>query len=76
MCDIVLEHPSASKQQAVVQYRLVENKQITPYLLDLESANETFLNGSRVESSRYYELRSGDVVKFGHSSRDYVFMKE
>jgi len=47
-----------------------------PYLVDLETANGTFLNGERVEPGRFYELLDGDVVKFGASTREYVFIRE
>lgn len=48
----------------------------SPYIMDLASTNGTFLNGDRVEDSRYYELLSQDVVKFGQSSREYAFVCE
>ena len=44
--------------------------------MDLESTNSTWLNGDKVEGARYYELRDKDVVKFGESMREYVFMKK
>jgi smad nuclear-interacting protein 1 len=44
--------------------------------MDLESTNKTYLNGSEIEGARYYELREKDVVKFGESTREYVFMKK
>ena len=47
-----------------------------PYLMDLESTNATILNGEKVEGARYYELREKDIVKFGDSTREYVFMKK
>jgi smad nuclear-interacting protein 1 len=47
-----------------------------PYLIDLESTNGTFLNGDKISASRYYELRVGDVVKFGASTREFVVMHE
>ena len=50
--------------------------EVRPYLMDLESTNKTFLNGSDVEAARYYELRDKDVLKFGESSREYVLMKK
>lgn len=49
---------------------------IRPYLIDLESTNGTMLNGERIEERRYYEIRSEDMVKFGESTREYVFIKD
>ena len=80
--DIPTEHPSCSKQHAVFQFRHVIKKddwgekkgRVGLYLLDLESSNGTFLNGNRVEVARYVECRSGDVVKFGESQREYVIL--
>ncbi|MQM01023.1 hypothetical protein Taro_033775 [Colocasia esculenta] len=77
VADIPTDHPSCSKQHAVLQYRLVEkekpdgllSKQVRPYLMDLGSTNGTFLNDDRIEPQRYYELREQDVIKFGNSSR-------
>lgn len=86
--DILTEHPSCSKQHAVLQYRLVEStvlprdspdlqnpvRAVKPYIIDLESTNGTFLNGKRIESSRYYELRKEDILRFGSSTREYVLL--
>ena len=44
--------------------------------MDLKSTNGTFINGERIEPYKYYEIREKDVVKFGHSTRDYVFLTE
>ena len=44
--------------------------------MDLDSTNGTKLNGERIESARYYELKHKDIVKFGTSTRDYVVMKD
>jgi pSer/pThr/pTyr-binding forkhead associated (FHA) protein len=43
--------------------------------MDLGSTNGTFLNGKRLESARFYELLPQDVVKFGESTREYVFIR-
>ncbi|KAJ3298522.1 Smad nuclear-interacting protein 1 [Borealophlyctis nickersoniae] len=51
-------------------------KRIKPYLIDLESTNGTYVNGERIPSSRYYEVKVGDAIKFGYSSREYVMMSE
>ena len=80
--DLPAEHPSVSKQHAVVQFRWVEKKneygdrvgRVKPYILDLESANGTFLNGQRIEESRFVEIRDKDLIKFGESTREYVVM--
>lgn len=80
--DLPAEHPSISKQHAVVQFRYTEKRneygdrigRVKPYLIDLESANGTVLNGEKVPDSRYLELRDKDVVKFGQSTREYVLM--
>lgn len=80
--DLLLEHPSISKQHAVIQFRHINSKnefgdkmsRVKPYLIDLESANGSKLNGKKVEASRYVELVDGDVVAFGDSEREYVMM--
>ena len=80
MCDIPVEHPSASKQHAVIQFRFVEKRnefgdkvgRVKPYIIDLESGNGTFVNDGEIDNGRYVELQDGDVVKFGHSRREYV----
>jgi smad nuclear-interacting protein 1 len=45
-----------------------------PYIIDLESANGTLVNGDRIPSSRYIELQHKDMIQFGLSSREYVLM--
>ena len=80
--DLAAEHPSISKQHAVIQFRYTEKRnefgdkigRVKPYLIDLESANGTKLNKEKVPDSRYLELRDKDMIQFGHSTREYVFM--
>jgi smad nuclear-interacting protein 1 len=82
VADILLEHESCSLQHAAIQFRLVggssgeKKKEIKPYLIDLKSTNGTFLNGSKISSSRFYELLNKDVVKFGKSEREFALIKE
>ena len=84
IADFAVDHPSCSKQHAAFQFRMVPVKtetgttvqRIRPYLMDLESANGTFLNGKKIESRKYYELFEKDVLKFGFSSREYVLLHE
>ncbi len=80
--DMPAEHPSISKQHAVIQFRYIEKKnefgdklgKVRPYLIDLDSANGTSLNKDEIPSSRYLELRDKDMIQFGHSTREYVLM--
>lgn len=82
VADVPVEHPSASKQHAVLQFRHVVKKDefgekrggVGLYLLDLESANGSFLNGERVEGRRYVEVIHADVLRWGESSREYVVL--
>lgn len=84
IADLPLDHPSISKQHAVLQYRLVtykrengsQSKRIRPYLIDLGSANGTFINNVKMEKQKYHELLERDVIKFGFSSREYVVLHE
>ena len=80
--DYAIEHPSCSKQHAVLQFRFVEKKneygdrigKVKPYVIDLESANGTKLNGQVIPERRFVEVQSGDVLAFGDSTREYVLM--
>ena len=67
VCHIELEHPSISRQHAVLQHSSTGMK-----LLDWNSAQGTFINKMRVESGVYIDLNVGDVIKFAASSRLYV----
>uniref|UniRef100_A0A2C9JIE9 FHA domain-containing protein n=1 Tax=Biomphalaria glabrata TaxID=6526 RepID=A0A2C9JIE9_BIOGL len=84
IADIPIDHPSCSKQQAVLQFRAMPytrpdgtpGRRVRPYIIDLESANGTYLNNEKIEPKRYYELREKDVVKFGFSTREYVVLHD
>lgn len=82
VCSILLMHESISKQHAVVQFRRISMQTpyghtattLRPYVIDLESANSTFLNERAIEPARFYEICEKDVVKFGASTREYIFL--
>merc|ERR1712107_3846 len=74
VADVPTDHPTCSKQHAVMHFRLTASGHVKPYILDLESTNGTFLNGKKIESARYTELRERDVLKFGMSSREFVLL--
>uniref|UniRef100_A0A0R3S6N9 FHA domain-containing protein n=1 Tax=Elaeophora elaphi TaxID=1147741 RepID=A0A0R3S6N9_9BILA len=84
IADLPVDHPSCSKQHAVFQYRLTPKdlpdgttvNRIRPYIIDLGSANGTYLNNERIESQRFVELREKDVLKFGFSTREFVLLNE
>ncbi|CAL4138214.1 unnamed protein product, partial [Meganyctiphanes norvegica] len=78
------DEPVCTGNAAVVEFKLgvlfvresCAGRTVKPYILDLESANGTFLNNKRIEARRYYEMKEKDVVKFGYSSREYVLLHE
>ncbi|CAB3407454.1 unnamed protein product [Caenorhabditis bovis] len=84
IADIPVDHPSCSKQHAVLQYRSIpftrddgtKARRIIPYIIDLASGNGTFLNNEKIDPQRYYELHEKDMIKFGFSTREYIIMKE
>eukprot|EP01027_Heterolobosea_sp_BB2_P025466 GEZU01039084.1.p1 GENE.GEZU01039084.1~~GEZU01039084.1.p1 ORF type:complete len:492 (+),score=165.28 GEZU01039084.1:60-1535(+) len=85
VADIPTDHPSCSGQHAVICYRRVQVEDretfmmksvVRPYIIDLKSTNGTFLNGERIEDSRYYQLKEFDTIKFGNSSREFVLLHE
>ncbi|XWS47526.1 hypothetical protein CRYUN_Cryun14cG0160000 [Craigia yunnanensis] len=69
LCDFVLEHPTLSRFHAVLQFRSSGEA----YLYDLGSTHGTFINKSQVSARTYVDLHVGDVIRFGHSSRLYIF---
>lgn len=84
IADIPIDHPSCSKQHAVLQYRLMNYKRddgtvgrrLRPYIIDLESSNGTYVNNKKVEPRCYVELLEKDIIKFGYSSREYVILHD
>jgi pSer/pThr/pTyr-binding forkhead associated (FHA) protein len=59
--DILIDDPEVSRQHALIRWA-----QGRLELSDLQSANGTFVNGTRLEPRG--ELRDGDVVKIGMTS--------
>ena len=64
VADIPLDHPSCSKQHAALQYRLVpytrpdqtQGNRVQLYVMDLNSANGTYVNNNKIESQKYIQL--------------------
>ncbi|KAJ3523336.1 hypothetical protein NM688_g8748 [Phlebia brevispora] len=71
-------------KHAAIQFRQVHEKNefgdskaaIKPFIIDLESTNGTIVNDEAIPPARYYELKLGDVIKFGESAREYVLLSE
>eukprot|EP01067_Filipodium_phascolosomae_P002770 Filipodium_phascolosomae@DN2488_c0_g1_i1.p1 len=75
VADILTQHPTCSKQHAAIQFRQrATDTNTIPYLIDLDSTNGTYINGKKIEPSRYVELRHTDVVRIGKSTREYVLL--
>ncbi|GJD12219.1 Kanadaptin [Galdieria sulphuraria] len=66
-CDVQLEHPSVSRLHAVIQS---DGSQV--YLYDVESTHGTFLNKTKLEPKQYYLFHTGELLRFGLSTRQFV----
>jgi pSer/pThr/pTyr-binding forkhead associated (FHA) protein len=80
-CDVVLLHPSVSRRHAVIQHRAGrsagdeddgEGEGGGVFVYDLGSTHGTFVGKRRVGARQYCELRVGDMVRFGASTRLFV----
>lgn len=71
MCDFVLDHPSVSRQHAVV----VQHKNSSVYVIDLGSVHGTFVANERLSKDSPVELEVGQSLKFAASTRSYVLRK-
>ncbi|MCL7023940.1 hypothetical protein MKW94_027477 [Papaver nudicaule] len=69
LCDFVLDHPTVSRFHAVLQFK----QSGEAYLYDLASTHGTSINKKQVKKKTYTDLHVGDVVRFGLSSRMYIF---
>ncbi|KAL5582054.1 hypothetical protein UlMin_014496 [Ulmus minor] len=69
LCDFVLDHPTISRFHAVLQFK----RSGDAYIYDLGSTHGTFVNKIQLEKKTYVDLHVGDVVRFGQSSRLYIF---
>jgi FHA domain len=65
--DVLVEHPSASRLQAVLQFRGRE-----AFLADCGSTHGTYLNQAALESGKFYAVHVGSQFRFGQSTRSYI----
>jgi len=68
MADILLQHPSISRQHSVI----LHGKSGNMYIMDLGSSHGTFLNKRKLSCEQREPLKEGDVIRFGASTRDYL----
>lgn len=61
-CDYAIEHKSVGRAHASIK---CENEKY--YLVDLDSRNGTYINGTRLISNKHYELTENDVVVFANT---------
>jgi len=66
--DVLLRHPSISRQHAAI----LHGKSGNMYVMDLGSSHGTYVNKRKLEGEQREPLEDGDVVRFGASSREYV----
>ncbi|TYZ63744.1 hypothetical protein PybrP1_003713 [[Pythium] brassicae (nom. inval.)] len=69
VCDYEMAHPSISRQHAA----LVHDQRGRVTLLDLGSAQGSFLNNREIAPDTPVVLSDGDEIRFGASTRVYVF---
>eukprot|EP00026_Physarum_polycephalum_P010838 Phypoly_transcript_11019.p1 GENE.Phypoly_transcript_11019~~Phypoly_transcript_11019.p1 ORF type:complete len:215 (+),score=41.43 Phypoly_transcript_11019:346-990(+) len=69
MADVIIEHPSASRKHAA----FVHHKGGKVYIIDLQSAHGTFVGETQLKAHTPTSLTDGAAIKFGASSRVYIF---
>ncbi|GLE08034.1 hypothetical protein PINS_up018930 [Pythium insidiosum] len=68
VCDYSMQHPSISRQHAVIVHR----REGDAVVMDLGSAQGTFVNGKEIDAKEPHVLHEGDKLTFGVSTRTYV----
>jgi len=71
--DIVLDHTSCSRNHANLEEKKDDKtKKICLFITDCGSTHGTFLNKTRLESNKPFQLENGFHIQFGESSRSFV----
>jgi len=68
LSDIVLQHPSISRQHCAIVHGSSGNM----YCVDLGSSHGSSVNKKRLVGEKREVLRDGDIIRFGASTREYV----
>uniref|UniRef100_A0A6V1P0Z9 FHA domain-containing protein n=1 Tax=Heterosigma akashiwo TaxID=2829 RepID=A0A6V1P0Z9_HETAK len=69
VCDVILDHASISRKHAAILYHVSG----CAYIVDLGAAHGTFLGSKRLRPFKPRLLKSGRLIRFGASTRYYVF---
>ncbi|KAI9363398.1 hypothetical protein DFJ73DRAFT_792820 [Zopfochytrium polystomum] len=72
IADIPLEHASISRYHAILQCGR-GNKM---FLYDLGTPHKTFVNKTAIAARMFVQLKSGDMIRFGQSTRLYVLSND
>ncbi|EPB89107.1 hypothetical protein HMPREF1544_04099 [Mucor circinelloides 1006PhL] len=72
ICDIPMEHPSISRYQAIIQF----DHDGDAYIYDMDSAHGTKVNKKPIPGREYVQLKPGDQIRFGESTRLCIFESE
>lgn len=67
LSDIVLQHPSISRQHCAI----VHGSSGNVYCVDLGSSHGSSVNKKRLVGEKREVLRDGDIIRFGASTREY-----
>ncbi|KAF8944735.1 Kanadaptin [Haplosporangium gracile] len=72
MCDLEMEHPSLSRYHAVIQFKSSGET----FIYDLNSSHGTKVNKSKIPPQMHVKIKPGDQLRFGESTRIYLFQTE
>ncbi|KAF9902193.1 Kanadaptin [Linnemannia zychae] len=72
MCDLEMEHPSLSRYHAIIQFKSSGET----FLYDLNSSHGTKVNKSKIPPQMHVKIKPGDQLRFGESTRIYLFQTE
>ena len=67
--NIVLNHPSISKEHAKINFN---NDEI--YIIDLNTENGTFVNKQKINPLQNINLKNNDIINFGKDTTDFILL--
>lgn len=66
---IVLNHPSISKEHALIEF----DKEMKAFITDFNSSNGTYVNNQRIPEGSMIKLKTNDLITFGKDTTVYQF---